>query len=80
MAKYQDIENRCPYVIFPLGKGLPLCLKKAVKEKKLTTVTIQDLDDCQRTSCPLYHKYFQMSEICNAKEELKCLSPLDEPK
>lgn len=63
MAKYQDIENPCPYVIFPCGKGVPLCLRSAVEEKKLATIKIQDLEDCERSKCPVYEKHLRLAAM-----------------
>ena len=37
MAKIKKPAEACVYVIYPLGKGLPLCLYQVAEEKKLVT-------------------------------------------
>ena len=34
MAKIKKPAEDCVYVIYPLGKGLPLCLYQVAKEKR----------------------------------------------
>lgn len=57
MAKIKKPIEDCKYVIHPLGKGLPLCLYKAVKEKRLGDVKIRDLPMCKYQGvCPKENK------------------------
>ena len=39
-------EDKCLYVIHPLGKGIPLCLFEAINEKRLDKVLPRDLPLC----------------------------------
>ena len=53
MAKIKKPTEECYYVIYPLGKGLPLCLYRAVKDKKLDDVKLRDLPICKyKNYCP----------------------------
>lgn len=36
----------CPYVIHPLGKGLPLCIYREWKDKRLADVKLNELKLC----------------------------------
>ena len=47
MAKYKELLKECVYVIYPLGKGLPLCLYQVAKEKRLDNVKLRDLPVCK---------------------------------
>ena len=53
MAKINKQIEDCVYVIYPLGKGLPLCLYQVAKEKKLDGVKLRDLPMCKyKNYCP----------------------------
>lgn len=53
MAKINNHTEDCNYVIYPLGKGLPLCLYQVVKDKKLDDVKLRDLPICKyKNNCP----------------------------
>lgn len=53
MAKVKKPAEDCNYVIYPLGKGLPLCLYQVVKDKKLDDVKLRDLPICKyKNHCP----------------------------
>lgn len=53
MGKYKELLKECYYVIYPLGKGLPLCLYHVVKEKKYEDVKLRDLPVCKyKNYCP----------------------------
>ena len=53
MAKIKKPTEDCEYVIYPLGKGLPLCLYQVAKEKRLDGVKLRDLPICKyKNSCP----------------------------
>ncbi|MBQ2923447.1 MAG: hypothetical protein IJE60_10270 [Tyzzerella sp.] len=53
MAKIKKPAEDCVYVIYPLGKGLPLCLYQVAKEKRLDGVKLRDLPICKyKNYCP----------------------------
>lgn len=53
MAKINKPAEDCVYVIYPLGKGLPLCLYQVAKEKRLDGVKLRDLPICKyQNYCP----------------------------
>ena len=53
MAKLKELLKECVYVIYPLGKGLPLCLYQVAKEKRLDGVKLRDLPICKyKNYCP----------------------------
>ena len=53
MAKIKKPIEDCNYVIYPLGKGLPLCLYQVVKDKKLDDVKLRELPICKyKNYCP----------------------------
>lgn len=53
MAKINKPKEDCTYVIYPLGKGLPLCLYNVVKEKQLEKVKLRELPVCKYQGvCP----------------------------
>ena len=53
MAKINKPMEECYYRIFPLGKGLPLCLYQVAKDKKLDGVKLRDLPMCKyKNYCP----------------------------
>ena len=47
MAKIKKPVEDCEYVIYPLGKGLPLCIYKPATEKTLDGVKLRDLPICK---------------------------------
>ena len=47
MAKIKKPTEDCVYVIYPLGKGLPLCLYQVTVDKKLENVKLRDLPICK---------------------------------
>ena len=47
MAKIKKPTEDCYYVIYPLGKGLPICLYNVVKEKNYENVLLRDLPICK---------------------------------
>ena len=51
MAKIKKPAEDCVYVIYPLGKGLPLCLYQVAKEKRLDNVKLRDLPICKYKNC-----------------------------
>ena len=53
MAKIKKPAEDCNCVIYPLGKGLPLCLYQTVKDKKFDDVKLRDLPICKyKNYCP----------------------------
>lgn len=53
MAKIKKPAEDCVYVIYPLGRGLPLCLYQVTKEKRLDGVKLRDLPICKyKNYCP----------------------------
>lgn len=53
MAKIKKPTEDCVYVIYPLGKGLPLCLYQVAKDKKLDGVKLRNLPICKdKNYCP----------------------------
>ena len=53
MAKIKKPAENCVYVIYPLGKGLPLCLYQVAKEKSLDGVKLRNLPICKHKNyCP----------------------------
>ena len=53
MVKIKNPTEDCNYVIYPLGKGLPLCLYQVVKDKKLDDVKLRELPICKyKNYCP----------------------------
>lgn len=53
MAKIKKPTEDCVYVIYPLGKGLPLCLYQVTVDKKLENVKLRDLPICKyKNHCP----------------------------
>ena len=53
MTKSKNSIEDCNYAIYPLGKGLPLCLYRIVKDKKLDDVKIRELPICKyKNYCP----------------------------
>lgn len=53
MGKYKELLKECHYVIYPLGKGLPLCLYQVIKDKKFDDVRLRDLPICKyKNYCP----------------------------
>ena len=53
MAKIKKPAEACVYVIYPLGKGLPLCLYQVAEEKKLEDVKLRELPICKyKNYCP----------------------------
>jgi len=53
MAKIKKPTEDCIYVLYPLGKGLPLCIYRHVAEKKLDNVKLRELPICKNKNyCP----------------------------
>lgn len=53
MAKIKKPVEDCEYVIYPLGKGLPLCIYKPATEKTLDGVKLRELPICKHQGyCP----------------------------
>lgn len=50
IKKYMD-KSECVHVIFPLGKGLPLCTYTLTKEHKI--MKLKDFPMCNKRKCPL---------------------------
>lgn len=46
------LEHDCPYVLYPLGNGLPLCGYKIIKEHRLAEARLNDFPMCDKKNCP----------------------------
>lgn len=53
MAKIKKyLEEDCTFVLFPLGKSVPLCSYKILKEHRMTEARLNDFPMCDKKHCP----------------------------
>lgn len=62
MAKIKKPTENCSYVIYPLGKRLPLCLYQVMKDKNFDDVKLRDLPMCK------YKNYCPKDDDCGGAE------------